>query len=427
MADNATIDAAGLSEIQVAEESRPAERANPLANRNFRLLWLGEGISLLGDQFYLVALPLLIFQMTGSELALGTILMVAGIPRAVFMLLGGVLTDRFSPRTLMLFSNLARFFISATLVVLMLTNNVAIWMLYVVAFAFGLVDAFFHPAFMAMIPAIVEENELGASNAAMQGTALITQSVGPGIAGVFVKAVGIPLALVVDTLSFLAATITLRAMDKEKGKNSPTTQSKPGDVFVEIREMFRFVWSDPILKPVILISTALNFFFAGPITVGTASLAKARFEQDPVAYGVLLSAFGIGSLIGMGAGGTLKLKRFGLFVLGSLAISGASVGLIGFATTLPAACAFAAITGICAGFTNILMISFLQKRVVKEMMGRVMSLLMLASFGLTPLSLGLAGVVAEVNLMALFAGAGVLIALTSVLSIADRNMRTLES
>ena len=109
------------------------------------MLWLGEGISLLGDQFYLVALPLLVFQLTQSELALGTILMVAGIPRAVFMLLGGVLTDRFSPRTLMLFSNLARFVISAILVTFVFTNNTAIWMLYVAAFAFGLVDAFFIP------------------------------------------------------------------------------------------------------------------------------------------------------------------------------------------------------------------------------------------------------------------------------------------
>jgi MFS family permease len=426
MADNVTLDA-GLNEIQVIEEARAATPRYPLANRNFRLLWLGEGISLLGDQFYLIALPLLVFQLTGSELALGTILMVAGIPRAVFMLLGGVLTDRFSPRTLMLFSNLARFFISAILVAFVVTNNTAIWMLYVTAFAFGLVDAFFHPAFMAITPAIVEEKDLEASNATIQGTALITQSVGPAIAGAVVKAVGIPLALIVDAFSFLVATLTLRAMDKDKGGISPTTQSKPGDVFVEIRDMLRFVWSDPILKPVILISTALNFFFAGPMAVGTASLAKARFQQDPVAYGVLLSTLGIGSLIGMGIGGTYKPNRLGLIVLSSLAISGISLGLLGSATTLPVACALAAITGICTGFTNILMISFLQKRIVKEMMGRVMSLLMLASFGLTPISLGLAGVVAEVSVVALFASAGVFITITSVLALADRNMRMLES
>src|SRR5215471_6393521 len=82
-------------------------RVSPLANRNFRLLLMGEGVSLLGDQFYIVALPWLVFQLTGSMLALGTILMLEGIPRAVLMLVGGVMTDRFTPRAIMITSNLA--------------------------------------------------------------------------------------------------------------------------------------------------------------------------------------------------------------------------------------------------------------------------------------------------------------------------------
>ena len=84
---------AGLSQVST-DTSRPA-RVRPLANRDFRLLWMGENVSLLGDQFYFVALPWLVFQITGSSLAFGAILMVGGIPRAVFMLIGGVVTDRF--------------------------------------------------------------------------------------------------------------------------------------------------------------------------------------------------------------------------------------------------------------------------------------------------------------------------------------------
>ena len=127
--------------------SSQTARISPLANRNFRLLWMGENVSLFGDQFYFVALPWLVFQMTNSALAFGTILMVAGIPRAVFMLIGGVITDRFSPRSVMIASNLFRLIITILLTLIVVSQVVKLWMLYVIAFCFGSVDAFFHPAY----------------------------------------------------------------------------------------------------------------------------------------------------------------------------------------------------------------------------------------------------------------------------------------
>ena len=75
------------------------EMLKMLRSRNFRLLWIGEAVSLLGDQFTLIALPWLVLQLTGDALAMGTVLALAGVPRAIFILLGGALTDRFSPRT----------------------------------------------------------------------------------------------------------------------------------------------------------------------------------------------------------------------------------------------------------------------------------------------------------------------------------------
>src|SRR5258707_9061731 len=89
-------------------EANVQKSASPLSVRNFRLLWIGEGISLLGDQFYMIALPWLVLQLTGSPLALGTVMALAGIPRALFMLVGGAFVDRFSPHAVMLASNFAR-------------------------------------------------------------------------------------------------------------------------------------------------------------------------------------------------------------------------------------------------------------------------------------------------------------------------------
>jgi MFS family permease len=138
-------------------EENVQKLASPLSVRNFRLLWIGESISLLGDQFYMIALPWLVLQLKGSTLALGTIMALASIPRALFMLVGGAFVDRFSPRAVMIVSNFARLVLVALLSALVLTNTIQIEMLYVFALAFGLADAFYYPAQTAIVPQLLSE------------------------------------------------------------------------------------------------------------------------------------------------------------------------------------------------------------------------------------------------------------------------------
>src|SRR5215510_6401160 len=117
--------------MNTVTEATVHKPTSPLSVRNFRLLWIGEGISLLGDQFYMIALPWLVLQLTQSPLALGTIMALAAIPRALFMLVGGAFVDRFSPRAVMMASNFARLVLVALLAALVLTNTIQIEMLYV--------------------------------------------------------------------------------------------------------------------------------------------------------------------------------------------------------------------------------------------------------------------------------------------------------
>src|SRR5262245_16828558 len=119
-------------------ETTAPKPASPLTVRNFRLLWIGESISLLGDQFYMIALPWLVLQLTGNALALGAIMALAAVPRALFMLIGGAFVDRFSPRNVMFASDFARLLLVALLTVLVLSGGIQLWMLYVFALAFGL-------------------------------------------------------------------------------------------------------------------------------------------------------------------------------------------------------------------------------------------------------------------------------------------------
>src|SRR5260221_14442219 len=164
----------------------------PLSVRNFRLLWIGESISLLGDQFYMIALPWLVLQLTGSALALGAVMALAGVPRALFMLVGGAFVDRFSPRSIMMASNFARLVLVALLSALVLTNNIRIEMLYGFALAVGLADAFFFPGQSAIVPQLLAEDQLQAGNSFVQGTAQLSLFLGPALAGGLIALLGHP-------------------------------------------------------------------------------------------------------------------------------------------------------------------------------------------------------------------------------------------
>src|SRR3954470_8958592 len=122
--------------------------------RNFRLLWTGEAVSSLGDQFALIALPWLALVLTGSALALGSVLALMAVPRAALMVVGGAYTDRLSPRRVMLLSNAVRFAAVGLLGATVVAGVAQLWMLYVFALAFGIADAFFFPAVAAIVPAV---------------------------------------------------------------------------------------------------------------------------------------------------------------------------------------------------------------------------------------------------------------------------------
>ena len=172
----------GLDQTPIA----PSRVGEVFRSRDFRLLWAGQFVSLLGDQFFLVALPWLVLQLTGDPLAIGLVLAVSAAPRAIFLLLGGVLIDRFSPRAVMLYSNMGRMVLVAVLAVLTLTGSVQLWMLYVCGFLLGLGYALFLPAQSVIVPRLVPEGRLQTGNAIIQGTTQLALFIGPVTAGILI-------------------------------------------------------------------------------------------------------------------------------------------------------------------------------------------------------------------------------------------------
>ncbi len=417
-------------------------QSNPLrallGQRNFRLLWLGEGISLLGDQFYMIALPWLVLQFTGDAFAMGTVLALGGVPRALFMLIGGALTDRFSPRMTMLVSNVMRMLLVSLLAILVLTGTIEIWMLYAFALAFGLADAIFFPAQSAIVPQIVKPDQLATANAIVQGTAQISLFAGPVLAGTLIAVLsgqtadgtvnlsGMGIAFAIDALTFVASAFTLWLMRVERPAPDDSSRS---DLLGAIRSGMAFVWEDTRLRIIFLIIAASQFFIMGPMVVGIPVLADQRFIEGAAAFGLISSALGGGMLLGTVLAGLLP--RPPARILGSVLFvtysgMGIGVALLGIAAGMIPAALIALGMGVANGYTVIIFITWLQNRTPDAMLGRVMSLMMLATQGLAPISNAIAGAVIDINLVGMFLIAGSTMTVIALLAAINPQTRSLE-
>ena len=405
------------------DSTQPSRQPHPLRDPQFRMLWIGSAISLLGDQFYLVALPWVILQLTGSAVAMGTIMMLASVPRAVLMLLGGVLSDRFSPRRILISTSCARTAFVGAISVLVWFHILALWHLYLLAFAFGTADAFATPAASTYLPFLVKKDQLVAANSLFQSTAQLTTITAPAPAGLIIKAFGAAWAFMADAISFLAIIGALWKLPDPPAPAVPVT-GKPR-VWRSIMEGFRCVYQDVPLRSLTLLVAVMNFCISGPMNVGLAYLAKQKFNS-PTAFGLAVSALAAGGLLGSLLAGVWKPHRRGVLMLSVCVVLALCLGSIGLLHVLWALVSVLLLMGMAAALSNIHIISWIQQRVEPAVMGRVMSVLMFFSLGLVPLSLAIAGLALQWSMVGTFVVAGTALLLVTIAGALQPSVRGIE-
>jgi MFS family permease len=355
------------------------------------------------------------------------------VPRALLMLIGGVTVDRWSPRLVMLASNAVRLVAVTALALVVLAGATELWMLYAFALVFGVADAFFFPAQTSIVPQLVEPEQLQRANGIVQGTAQASVLLGPALAGLVIAGLatpgastdtsGIGIALLVDAASFGVSMVTLWLMRARR-----RVEATSSSVIDDLKAAFRHVGSVPGLRWVIMISLAANFFIVGPFEVGLPVIAYERLPEGAAAFGILLSAFGGGSLVGLALGAMLpapRPSRFAFFVLGATGLSGLGLALLPFMPGTLAAGLLNAGAGLMLGYGNLHGITWVQARIAPDLMGRVMSVLMLGSVGLIPVSMLVAGVAVQVSLDGMLLVAGIGMAGITVLALMSPTVRRL--
>jgi MFS family permease len=348
--------------------------------------------------------------------------MVASIPRAALMLLGGAVSDRASPRRILIVSALARAVLVGTVAVLLFLKSLQLWELFLLVFGFGVADAFSYPAGSAILPTLVESEQLPAANSLSQSTQQITTLLAPGPAGLFIRAFGNAWAFVFDGVSFFAIILALIHVPDQP---SIAVNAEKQSMVQSIAGGLQYVLSDIPIRSLMLVIAVLNFGLAGPLTVGLAMVAKQEFGTAS-SFGLLISSTAAGSLTGMLCAGVIRHRRRGLTLLLSSVLIGVCVAVLGLLRTMTILVPDLFLMSGITAFLSIALIAWLQQRVDSKMMGRVMSVLMFASVGLTPLSLALAGFALKISVPGTFFSAGAMVIVVTLLAASHPAVRTID-
>lgn len=417
-----------------------------LRDRNIRWLLGGSMVNLIGDQFTLVALPWLVLHLTGDTLALGGVLALLGLPRAVFILLGGAVVDRFSPQRVMMLSKHACTLLLATLAALVLLDALTLPRIGVLAFGIGLATAFSIPAGTSILPLVVVPARLQAANGLLMGLRQLSFFIGPLLAGLLISwfgdggqtsapgavadARGLGLVFGLDALSYAFSAWTLLRV-----RFAPRAVSAAGSplirpaqpVLAAVAEGLRCFWRDRPLRTCLLYWSAVALLITGPVQIALPVLAASQPGLGAAALGSLLAAHGAGTLAGMvvsGARPRLRWVNLGMTILTVDALVGLLFMPMGRIGALWQGMALLLAIGLLGGYMQVTVFSWIQRRVAPAMLGRAMSVFLFIFMGLAPLSSAATGwVLRWVSLPSLFAAAGGMLPALSMLALAVSPMR----
>lgn len=410
--------------MKPSKEDRNALMREP----NFRWLMGGGAVSALGDQFSMMALPWLVLKMTNDPLAMGLVVAMMGVPRAIFILIGGALVDRYSPKMVLMLTKVANAVLLAALAVLVWNNQASMPVIYAIAMSLGLAQAFSYPSGSSLMPNVVAPAQLQIANGMMMGMRQMSMLVGPLMAGLIIafggdggagqaNAHGIAMAFAFDCFSFVFSAWTLAKVQVKHGAPAEAPQA----ILAAVGAGLKMVWDDKVLRACFLYWAGVSFFIGGTFQVALPVLASDRLHGAS-ALGLLLAANGIGSMVGMVLTGMLGKVRIG--TLGtSLLVVDAVAGLLllpmGLVNSTWQGMLLLLTLGTLSGFMQIAVFSWIQQRVPRAMLGRAMSICMFIFMGVAPLSAAFAGgLMQKFSLSQVFVGSGVLLILLAVLAFA---------
>jgi MFS family permease len=357
--------------------------------RNYKLYFIGQGVSRAGTWVQTIAQTWLIFQLTGSGTYIGLLTAVQFIPILLLGPLGGLMADRFSKSRILYLTQIASMVLAFVMAALVLTGVVQVWMVFTIAILLGLVKVVDTPTRQTFIMEMVGREQLVNAVTLNSIEVNMARIIGPAIGGGVIAWVGIGYCFLIDGLSYLAVIICMLMMDIKKLHVAAPLAKAPK----QLREGFHYVWQTPVLRNVLIMMVVVGTL-AYEFPVVLPILADETFHKGAGGYAFLMGAMGLGAVIGGVITANRKnptphvitLAAFGFGV--SMLLTAASPHII-----------IAGLLMVCVGIGSISFTSVanstLQLESAPTMRGRVMALWTMAFLGSTPIGGPIIGYISE--------------------------------
>lgn len=329
------VDASDVSDAPPASERSPGARL--WRNRNFNIFWAGQALSVLGDSFAMLALPLLVFQATGSVAQMGLVTGTFGVGQVVSGLVSGVIVDRVDRRRLMILCDVLRFVLYGSIPLVWLLMGPQLWLIYVVVALGAMLGMTFQVSLITALTNLVDRDQLSDANGRMSASFSLALVIGPLLAGVVSAWIGPVASVGVDALSFGVSALTLSWIRLRHATAERTTESSGASlrrIVTDFMEGLHFLASQPVIRIVALLLAGLSFVMAGMMDLFIFHL-KHDLHQSDNAIGLMVGLASIGGVGGGLAAPWLRRRLgFGVSWLGGWALTGISCILIGIVPAL---------------------------------------------------------------------------------------------
>jgi MFS family permease len=339
----------------------------PLRVADYRRLWLGQVVSVVGDKINQIAMAMMVYAITGSMLQMGIMLGISFLPAAVFGIFAGVYVDRWDRRATMIGADIAR---AALVVVIPFVVPFGIYWAYLIAFLVSTIALFFLPAKRAVIPDIVPAEQLMAANSLDNASESVSELLGLGIGGALVSTMGYPGAFAVDGATFLFSAAMIYRMAYRRAPVAETV-AQPS-VLAEAREGLSYIWHSDVLRELMSVYVLAAVLGSAAISICYA-LALVRYQAGAPGLALLDGAIAVGALIGALGVARSGPSRPGLKFLFGTAAFGASLMLISLASTIWVAMVLLVLGGIANMWFFIPATTIMQTRSTPMLRGRVMA------------------------------------------------------
>lgn len=367
----------------------------PLRIRDFALLWAGMTISLLGDGIYFVAIAWQVYELENSPAALGLVGLASTLPLALFVLFGGVVSDRFDRRKVLIVSDVVRGLAIAAIGVLSVAGVVELWHVVALVAVYGTGDALFGPAFGSIVPDVVPQNLLVEANSIDQFVRPFAfRLAGPALGGLVIAGVGVGWAFLIDALTFVASAVAVGLM---KSRPLPErARATLRSAFTDIAEGFRFVRAHVWLWGTLMAAAVSLLAYMGPAQVLVPFIVKNKLGGGAADLGLIYAVGGVGSIVAALAIGQIGLPRRHMtfmYIGWTLAVLGPLGYALSTTTWHAMVVSFVQWGGVTMGM--VVWMTLLHRLVPAELLGRVTSFDWQISIGLVPISFVLTGWVAD--------------------------------